>query len=333
MSHTTDLLSDYTVHVDETDVLSSALGALHISGSLVLHHVYRTPWAIQVPSSSELALLTGAPPDARVVAFHFVERGELTLTTTGVPKKNVCAGELVACFGGADHHLTRGQDAPIVPLAGILAGHASPPHGDDRPESTRLLCGVFVLRDTSLNPLLAALPPVVHASMTEDDLELFARVLRRELRHAGNASSFIIDRVLEMLCAALVRDQITKTSEDAVGLLRTLKDPRLSRALEQVHKAPAAPWTIDSLSKSAGLSRSRFSARFRQLAGVAPMVYVTRWRMNVAARMLRRTEHSVAEIAGFVGYESVPTFTRVFKRYLGDSPGRFRDVVRQGATS
>lgn len=62
----------------------------------------------------------------------------------------------------------------------------------------------------------------------------------------------------------------------------------MCRALEEVHRSPGVPWSVETLARRAGLLRSRFFARFTELTGEAPMLYVTRWRMvSVAARMLR----------------------------------------------
>lgn len=289
----------------------------------MLHHTYASPWALDVPASADLARLTSAEPDARVVAFHWAERGEFLLSA-GDDRVVVGAGELAVCFGGLRHRMERGDGAWSRSLADVLSGRVQMPPGEAQPGATRLVCGVFVLRDPTLNPLLGALPSVLHARVL-DGLEPVARVLRAELESPGNGSAFIVDRTLEVLCATVIRQYLTTRSEE-VGLLRTLEDPRLCRALENVHREPGAPWTVEALARCAGLSRSRFSARFVALAGEGPMAYVTRWRMNVALRLLRSHPLSVAEVASRVGYESVPAFSRVFKRHVGTSPARSRSA-------
>ena len=311
------------------DVLSSALAALRVSGSLVLHHRYAPPWAIELPGSAELAALIGAEPSARVVAFHVVERGELELQA-GRARWLLGPGELAACFGGVPHRLGRGRGARPQPLSEVLRRGNSAQPRRDTPEVTQLLCGVFVLRDPALNPLLGALPSILHARLLDDDLELTGRLLQRELRAPRAGSSFLIDRALELLCASLVRQRQDTAAQASAGLLRALRDPGLCRALEQIHRQPGEPWTVETLAASAGLSRSRFAARFTELAGEAPMAYVTRWRMNVAARLLREGLLSVAQVASQVGYDSVPSFCRVFKRSLGTPPARYRDQPRAG---
>ncbi len=304
------------------DVLSSTLSALRITGSLILDGTHGLPWAVHVPGSPGLSSLLKVDSEARVVAFHAAERGAFALIARDV-RVTVGSGELAAVFSGVPHSIEPPGWSEAIPLEAILSGEARPsasPAGD----ATKIFSGVFILHDTVLNPVIASLPPVLHTRLTEGLLEPVTQILREELHTSGNASAFLIDRALELLCATLIRQHSINTPDDAVGFFRGLKDLRLCRALAEVHRNPRYPWSVEDLAKQAGLSRSRFSARFHELIGEGPMAYVTRWRMSIAARRLRRGGQSVAEVAASVGYDSVPAFTRVFKRNLGAPPSRFR---------
>ena len=303
--------------------MSVTLDALRPSGRFLLNATYAGPWALSIPGSTGLARLTHAAPNAMVVPFHWAERGEFAVVA-GPARTVVGPGELVACLGGAPHVITKGQTTPRS-LESVLNRDGSEPPLTLGPDSTKLLSGVFLLRDPDLNPMLGSLPPLLHVRLLDGPFEPIGRILRRELPPGESGSNFMIDRSLEMLWATLIRNQMTETPDDAVGFFRGLKDPRLCRALWHVHRNPAAPWTVDEMAKRASLSRSRFSARFNELVGEGPMAYVTRWRMSVAVRLLRAGDRSIAHIATMVGYESVPAFTRVFKRMLGVPPARFRD--------
>lgn len=68
--------------------------------------------------------------------------------------------------------------------------------------------------------------------------------------------------------------------------------------------------------------------RFRQYLGEPPITYLSRWRLQLGARMLTSTSFSVARISGDVGYESEPAFNRAFKREFGAPPARFRMRAR-----
>ncbi|MES0032935.1 helix-turn-helix transcriptional regulator [Mesorhizobium sp. M0040] len=95
-----------------------------------------------------------------------------------------------------------------------------------------------------------------------------------------------------------------------------------------IHERPGNPWTIASLARGAAQSRATFARRFAQLVGQPPLSYVTRWRMNLAAKALRETNQNIGEIGRAVGYESVPSFSQAFKRLTGRSPGLYRSDFR-----
>ena len=64
--------------------------------------------------------------------------------------------------------------------------------------------------------------------------------------------------------------------------------------------------------------------RFRHFLGVPPMAYLTSWRLQLGAQLLKSTSRGVAQIAGEVGYESEPAFNRAFKREFDAPPARYR---------
>jgi AraC-like DNA-binding protein len=91
-----------------------------------------------------------------------------------------------------------------------------------------------------------------------------------------------------------------------------------------MHSRVAHPWTIADLADEVGISRSALVERFTRYLSEPPMTYLTRWRLQVAARSLEGTSRGVAEIAAEVGYESEAAFNRAFKREFGKPPGRYR---------
>jgi transcriptional regulator GlxA family with amidase domain len=95
-----------------------------------------------------------------------------------------------------------------------------------------------------------------------------------------------------------------------------------------MHRNPAHPWTIASLAKEVGVSRSVLAERFRHYLNQSPMAYLTSWRLQLGADLLTSTSHSVVQIAAQVGYESEAAFNRAFKRDFGSPPARFRSQSR-----
>jgi transcriptional regulator GlxA family with amidase domain len=115
---------------------------------------------------------------------------------------------------------------------------------------------------------------------------------------------------------------------EQTGWLAGARDAEVGRTLALMHRNPANPWTIASLAKEVGVSRSVLAERFRHYLKEPPMAYLTRWRLQLGAQMLASTSYSVAQIAAEVGYESEAAFNRAFKRDFDFPPARFRNRPR-----
>ncbi len=129
----------------------------------------------------------------------------------------------------------------------------------------------------------------------------------------------------------MVRGWLARQPEGRAGWLGAVRDPQVGRALALMHGEPQRAWAVESLAAEVACSRATFARRFRELVGEPPLVYLTRLRMDVAARLLRESEASLAEIAGRVGYASEFAFNRTFHRVRGVPPGRYREQVREAS--
>ena len=106
------------------------------------------------------------------------------------------------------------------------------------------------------------------------------------------------------------------------------RDPIVGKSLGLLHSRVAHPWTIAGLADEVGISRSALVERFTRYLSEPPITYLTRWRLQLAARSLEKTSRGVSEIAADVGYESEAAFNRAFKREYGQPPGRYRSGAR-----
>jgi transcriptional regulator GlxA family with amidase domain len=130
-----------------------------------------------------------------------------------------------------------------------------------------------------------------------------------------------LDRLFEYILVLLIRSAVKARLVDS-GLLLGLADERLSKAIEAMHKHPETAWSLEQLAQSAGMSRARFAAHFREVVGVTPFEYLTNWRLGVAQTMLRKS-NSLKLIASAVGYTNATALTRVFTQRLGMSPSEW----------
>ncbi|HVZ88227.1 MAG TPA: AraC family transcriptional regulator, partial [Polyangia bacterium] len=137
-------------------------------------------------------------------------------------------------------------------------------------------------------------------------------------------SDGLLSRLSEVLFLEVVRFFTESLAPDQVGWFAALRDPTVGLALGRLHERPAHPWTLQSLAREAGTSRSVLAERFSRLVGMPPLQYLARWRIQLAANLLRTTSLGLGEIAERVGYGSEPALSRAFKRTLGASPATYR---------
>jgi AraC-like DNA-binding protein len=130
----------------------------------------------------------------------------------------------------------------------------------------------------------------------------------------------------------VVREHLEAAPAAGPGWLAGLRDPHVGRALSALHGRPAHPWSLDEVARAAGLSRSALAERFTRLVGDAPMAYLARWRMQLAARLLEDEAATVARVAGEVGYASEAAFSRAFKKIVGVPPAEWRRARPTSAT-
>jgi AraC-like DNA-binding protein len=190
-----------------------------------------------------------------------------------------------------------------------------------------VVTGWFVYDELGARPLTALLPRVLHTRVDgyrTEILKATLELLAKETERPGIGSGVVISGLADILFVQAIRSHLNHVNEDDVGWLAALSDKRIGAAMRALHGSPADAWTVEKLAARANMSRSAFAARFKAKLGEAPLEYLTRWRMFRAGVLLRHTEHSLAEIANEVGYESDAALSKAFHRVVGMAPGAFR---------
>jgi AraC family transcriptional activator of mtrCDE len=142
-----------------------------------------------------------------------------------------------------------------------------------------------------------------------------------------SARRFGGDSVVERLCDSLFVLVIRYCIEEGLvreGVFAAMQDGRLATVLGLIHRQPWHPWTLAELCSRAGLSKTVLSEKFAALIGHSPIEYLTGWRLQIAAHWLMEPGMSVERVAERCGYDSVPAFSKAFKRHFDVSPGAFR---------
>jgi AraC-like DNA-binding protein len=137
-------------------------------------------------------------------------------------------------------------------------------------------------------------------------------------------SGGVLARLADVLAATIVRAWVEHGCGDATGWVAAVRDPQLGRVIAAIHLDPSHDWTVASLARLMGASRSGFAQRFADIVGETPARYVARVRMHQAREWLSRDRALVAVVARRLGYESEASFSRAFKRVLGAAPSHYR---------
>lgn len=307
------------------DVLSDILDLLKFKGSLYFATNFTAPFGIQVP------------PYKRVARFHLAVSGDCWVKVDGTEEPvRLQAGDMIIVPHGAPHALSDRIDTPIVSLDEALnkSGFKGKGHfafGGDDESQTNLLCGHFEFDPTFSHPLLTELPNHIlirgEQAVEFSWFESAMRYMSYESRTPNLGGGAIVRRMSEILFIHAVRVWSATSNMDE-GFLRAVSDRHIGRALQAFHANPADQWTIDRLAAEAGLSRSVFADRFRALMSSTPLSYVTSWRIQKACHFLLESDLPTDVIAEKVGYQSQASFSKVFKKIIGQGPGAYRRLGR-----
>lgn len=189
------------------------------------------------------------------------------------------------------------------------------------PTRTRCLVGHCTFASPDKDLLVSLLPDVIHVR-TPGRLIALMQMIQEETQNDRAARDMVLRRLLEVLLIEALRCVDSSTMAEP-GLLRGLADPQLALALRKIHSDPGAHLSVAGLAGAAGMSRSTFFDRFRRLLGMAPMEYLSAWRLAVAKDLLLRSDLAIVEIAQRVGYASTGAFSMAFSRHVGIPPGAF----------
>jgi AraC-like DNA-binding protein len=194
--------------------------------------------------------------------------------------------------------------------------------------SAQFICGFLGCDLRPCNPVLDALPTMLHlrgANRSSDRMHHLIEFALCELREPSSGGSGVLLRLAELMFVEVVRRHLETMAKVQTGWLAGPHDPLVARVLSLLHCVPAARWTLEALAAQAGTSRSVLAERFGHFVGQPPIQYLTRWRMQLATRLLVEPGTAkVAAVAEAVGYESEAAFSRAFKKCVGMTPGAWR---------
>jgi len=307
----------YGMTAARSDVLSEVLTLIRLRGELVYTAHLGAPWGIRFAAGP--------------AHFHFVELGMAWVLPAEGGAVCVKEGDLVLLPHGRGHTIVDAPDSPAEAIDALA------PHRFNRDDLTlrvggggvasRLVGGFFGFEGSPLPAITAALPTVVHIPRNDAGappwLAAISHFLVDEARVPDPGSSLMISRLIDLLVIRALRSWAA-TQTRRTGWLAGLGEERISRALSAMHGDPFRSWTVNDLAEVALMSRSTFAQRFASTVGEPPLHYLARWRLTIAADLLRSGGMKVTEAAQHVGYASDAAFSRAFKAHFGYAPSEAR---------
>lgn len=306
-----------------------------IGGNIRTNHHYAStnlcrseltaPWAVDLP------------PFEGCMMFHVVTAGQCWLEVEGSEPRLLQQGSLALVPHGNGHTIRSDKTVESKPLFDIPVEVVSDRYEIMRygggGELTHLTCGVARFDHAVGQQLIALLPEVLQIDTWVDDegswLQSTLRFIAREAKELRLGGETVITHLADILIIQAIRSWVDSAPEANKGWLATLRDDQVGSALLAIHRKPEKNWTVASLAKEAGMSRSAFSARFTNLVGESAMRYLTNWRMQLARMQLQETSDSLSVLADRLGYQSEAAFCRAFKRVFGVPPGSVRHACQE----
>jgi len=293
------------------------------------------PWGLMREAHVEEKTLPSGKRISPTELAHFgmVSRGNCWLSVEGIPDPIPLTGGDCFLLAPQTSFILRDQPntrpksfCEVAPKDKTNIAHYG---GVGAP--TTIVSGFLSFDSASLKPITQLLPSLILIKADEAQTRALhdtLRLLASEMEVQMPGSEVVTNRLAEVLFIQTLRAHIASGADSRKqGWLRAIFDPQIGAALRAVHANVNNPWTVESLAVAAGMSRSAFAARFKELVGQTPLDYVTEWRMQKALSLLKHDDKKLVEVAQSVGYESDAAFSKAFKRLVGVTPGEYRQAA------
>ncbi|WP_203842504.1 AraC family transcriptional regulator [Winogradskya humida] len=293
------------------DILSDELARARAQGAVfsVLRRV--APWGLQFSGT-------------RPLTAHILLHGDGWIEADGADPVPLHGGDVVLAGAGGPYSIVSEPGAVSVPIAEARQATSTGP--------TTVVCGAYVLSGSVADTLLDSLPrfAVVRVAEQEPAHAAAIELLAAEAARDSEGQQALLDRLLDVNLVYALRSWWQHAGNPAPGWFRALSRPAVRRVLESLHAHPEQDWSLVTMAQLAGMSRAAFAAEFTRVIGQSPGRYLTELRMRRAEDALLRTDATLAQIAGSVGYRNEFAFATAFRRHRSVSPGRWRRVRTSG---
>ena len=313
------------------DPLSDLLRVVRLDGAYFYTLQAPEQWSVEAVAAKELSPRV-MPSSEHLIPYHILVEGRCYGGLVGEEQAELVGGDVIVFPHGDAHTMSSGLGIH----AGLNVQCAPPPRfpftlflGNPSPPAASLVCGFLGCDRRPFNPLLTALPRLMHMrGMSTSWRGTFVRQVTEESRLGRAGAEEVITRMAELMFIEVLRRYLDELPAGQNGWLAGLRDEVVGQVLRLIHERPGHPWTLAELARESASSRSSVARQFALLMGQPPMQYLAQWRMQVAANLLTRSGVKVAVIGAEVGYDSEAAFSRAFKKATGLAPGAWREARR-----
>ena len=304
-----------------SDPLSDVLNLIGVESSVYFQKDFRGSWCMDVSNTG-------------YAQFHILVRGSASVTHAGQVMQ-VSAGDIVLFPRGASHFI--GDTPESKPMSGADVVQAMSEGREPFSQGsnvTRMICGHFEYDFAYSHPLLEELPEMVLIHSVDlpalDHLFGLVQLIVRESASDEPGSEVVARRLSDGLLVTILRS-FFKREKGRTGFFSGLSDKRIALAISAIHSDLNNELSVDDMAVQAGMSRSSFSQRFKELVGQSAGSYATRWKLLKARLALKSTNDPIEQIAHKNGYVSATAFSRAFNTTFGETPTQCRQNARRNS--
>ncbi|HIH2744784.1 TPA: AraC family transcriptional regulator [Burkholderia lata] len=306
------------------DPLSEVLGQLHPVSATSVALDAGGAWALSLAGKKNS------------LKFFAVQKGECWLSTEGGSPQRLVVGDCVLLTKGLVYILGSCPDVPPVVTEPQLEHCQSYVMTINGGGDHLIVSCNFDLADNDAVRVLDPLPDIVHMPREESQATVLPGALQRlalDLQSPRLGTELMVAHLSHLMLLEMLRLFFSSDrSELPPGWLLAMSDPRVAATIRAMHNDPGRAWKLSELAAAGAMSRTVLASRFKQLMGISPMEYLTRWRLLTAATKLRSTSIPISKIATEVGYASEYSFITAFTRAMGMPPGAYRRYTKGTAT-
>ena len=301
--------------------LGETLHYLKLSGVFYCKSDLLSNWGVSLPCMPGTSI------------FHIITAGSC-LIEHGEQVIELKAGDFVFIPKGQGHVIrsdskAKAPDLFDLPRNQISHNYETMSLGEEKgEEKTTMLCGVVRLEHPSAELIINSMPDMIYLESAKSSFTSWmnhtVRLISVEAEQTQIGGETILTRLADILVIQALRYWINNDAKTKRGWLFALKDERIGKSLSLIHTNPGRQWTIESLGKEIGMSRTAFASKFTGLVGEPMLQYLTKWRMNLAVMKLKDGEKVTPELVEQLGYKSESAFRRTFKKVTGKNASEFQ---------